>query len=494
MSPLAPRRNPNTNRGFVSVIVLLFLASVVLFILGRSLTMSGSKSLESQEQFDGVAALALAESGREVGLASMTAAFNVDDANFGSSCAGLGSGSAISVGRGSFQFVPSSTPTTPTLCPIRVRGTVNKANRTLESQINFNSEIGIGGYGTAPTMTLKNTYSVPAAAVFNLAWRRQGSTGNTPPGGQAAASACTAPSCGMQWNLESSSGNPSVGSLGTSLGVAANASVPVAQSLDSPRNFTEVGLILGGLSAMPALKGRYSDSKETANTSSQSVTTGTTPSGEPSGGPAGWCSGADTLVFGVSGRGDDNPIAAYSQVVFNASGSPAQPISMTWVSHYPNTDGSSLHTFGDVFSEIWYTYNPYIRLTGASSASTSTTITVDSTTGLQVGTLLKVYSGTGAFPGNTRVSTVIDATRFTVSPAPTTPLSGAVVCGGICALFDNPASSVAKTTFALTRSSSAAQQWAGGFVCFSGVDPTKVRRINHSSLRLQLWHEVISGE
>ncbi len=516
MKHLTPTRRLNTARGFVSVIIMLFLATVVLFILGKSLTMSGSKSLESQEQFDGVAALALAESGREVALATITTAFNQDDTTFGSNCASFASSSPVALGRGSFQFVPSSTPTTTDLCPIRVQGSVNKAKRTVETQINFNSQIGTGGYGTAPTMTLRNPYSVPAAAVFNLAWRRLGSTGHNPPGGQAEASTCTLPSCGEQWNLESSSGIPSVGSLGTALSVAANSSVQVAQTIDSPRNYTEVGLILGGLSATPVLKGSYSDDKETANTANNTITYGTTPSGEPSAGPQ-WCAAADTLVFGVSGRGDDDPSARYVRVLFNTSGAPAQPMPLTYVAHYPNTDGSSPNTFGDVFSEVWWTYNPYIRMTGGSSAGT-TTVTVTSTTGLQPDTYIQVYSGAGAFPAYTRVKQVTSATTFTIDqkipvitatpPAPGTPLaytytelapmvnlSNAVICGGICALFNTPASNAAKTTqFSLERANSATQQWAGGFACFSGVDKTKVRYVSNSSLRLQLWHEVLAGE
>lgn len=293
----------------------------------------------------------------------------------------------------------------------------------------------------------------------------------------------------MQWNLESSSGLPSVGTLGTSLGVAGGTGVPVNQTLSSARNYAEVGLIMGGFATQPVLKGNYSDNKETANTQNQNVTSGTTTSGEAKG----WCNGADTLVFGVSGRGDDNPAAAFTNVVFNSAGSPAQPIAMTWVSHFPNTDGSSPNTFGDVFSEIWYTYNPYARMTNASSSGT--TITVNTTSGLAIGTLLKVYTGTGAFPSYTRVASVVDGTHFTVNQAPSVVLANATICGGICALFDNPSSSAAKTTtFSLTRANAAAQQWAGGFVCYSGVDPSKVRRVTSSSLRLQQWHEVLNGE
>ena len=48
-------------QGVVSVIALLFLVSVVVFILMQSLSHSGSKALESQQYFDSTAALALAE-------------------------------------------------------------------------------------------------------------------------------------------------------------------------------------------------------------------------------------------------------------------------------------------------------------------------------------------------------------------------------------------------------------------------------------------------
>ena len=491
---MKPTSSPTTShalpqRGFVSVLALLFLISVVAFILMKSVNMSGAKGLDSQQYFDGVAALGLAESGKEVAAATLTTDINTDDSAFLTSCAQFTSSPPVSVGQGTFQFVPSPTASSSALCPVRIKGTVRSAQRTLETWINLSFINGTGGYGKQPSMTLQNRYSTPAAAVFNLAWRRQSSTGHPEaPGGQAVASTCTLPSCGMRWNIESSSGLPSVGSLGTTLGVNANSNVVVQQTLDKDRNYAEVGLILGGLSAQPVLKGSYSDNKETANTQNQTVTTGTTSSGEG----AGWCNGADTLVFGVSGRGDDDPTAAFSSVVFNSAGSPAQPVNMTWVSHFPNTDGSSPNTFGDVFSEIWYTYNPYALMNNASSSGS--TVTVTSTTGLQAGTLLQVYSGTGLFQGSTRVLSVPSATQFIVDKAPTVALANATVCGGICALFNNPSSASSKTTFSLTRASAAAQQWAGGFVCFSGVDPNKVRRITSSRLHVQQWHEVVSSE
>lgn len=477
----------HAQRGFVSVLSLLLLVSVVVFILMKSIDMSGSKALEAQHYFDSAAALALAESGKEVAMASITSAVNADDSAFITSCSNFTSSSPITLGQGSFAYIASPTPTSASLCPVRIKGTVRASNRTLEAWMNLSFINGTGGYGTSPTLTLENRYDTPAAAVFNLAWRRLGSTGHSPPGGQSVASTCTLPSCGMQWNLESSSGLPSVGSLGTSVGIGAGESATVEQTLSVERNYAEVGLMLGGLVSQPTIKGRYYDDKQTANTQNQTVTYGTTPNGTNS-----WCTGADTLVFGVSGRGDDDPTAAFSSVVFNSAGTPSQPTALTWVSHFPNTDGSSPDMYGDIFSEIWYTYNPYVLLSGASS--TGTTVTVASTSGLQTGTLLKVDAGTGLLQGTTRVSSVLSPTQFVIDKAPSIALSGATLCGGICALFNGTSADNLKTTFALTRATAAAQQWAGGFVCFSGVDPNKIRRITSSHLHVQQWHEVTSGE
>ena len=71
------------------------------------------------------------------------------------------------------------------------------------------------------------------------------------------------------------------------------------------------------------------------------------------------------------------------------------------------------------------------KYTSAAGATNSTTtITVTSTTGLEIGMLVTVTAGTGAFYAGTTVTNIASATQFTVSRALTTPLSsGAVVRG-----------------------------------------------------------------
>jgi hypothetical protein len=67
---------------------------------------------------------------------------------------------------------------------------------------------------------------------------------------------------------------------------------------------------------------------------------------------------------------------------------------------------------------------PVYTSTGA-AASSGTTITVGSTTGLQVGMVVEVLSGTGSFATGTLVTAIPTSTTFTVSQAPLVALPGA---------------------------------------------------------------------
>lgn len=491
---LAQHRYDEQQGGFVSIVSVFFVIVFVLFILSQALTMLGNKSIDSIQYMDSVRALYIAESGAERAMGMVSLAVASDDSQMDATCSAIHQTTTpIAFGGGSFTYTPLTSPQAPAgSCDIRVMGRFNSASRSIQIRINLSSEIGTAGFGHDIMMRLQNNLNVPGVAVFNLAWRRHGSTGHSTDGGQAAASACPLPTCYTKWSLSSSSGQPSVGSLGTAVAVNAQTGADIIQTLNKDRNFAEVGMIMPGLVGAPVLKGSFYDDKRTANTANNTVTKGDTSSGQATG----WCAAADTLVFGVSGRGDDDVTGAYSSVVFNSNGSPAQPIPLTWIAHFPNTDGSTPGVFGDVFSEIWYTYNPYAMFSGATSQPGDLSrVNVLTPVSLAAGTLLKVYTGTGAFAGNTRVvSSISNATQFQISPSATSALASATVCGGICALFNNPSSSSSSTEFSLTRTSNAAQQWAGGFTCLSGVDPSKVHRIARSSARLVLWHEITSND
>jgi hypothetical protein len=64
----------------------------------------------------------------------------------------------------------------------------------------------------------------------------------------------------------------------------------------------------------------------------------------------------------------------------------------------------------------------YTSTAGAIGSTTS--ITVGSTTNLAIGMTLEVIAGVGAFPAGTTVTTIINATTFIASQAPSTALSG----------------------------------------------------------------------
>lgn len=70
----------------------------------------------------------------------------------------------------------------------------------------------------------------------------------------------------------------------------------------------------------------------------------------------------------------------------------------------------------------------YVSAAGATASGS--TITVGSTTGLRVGMPVAVTSGNGAFSTGTVVSSIINATSFTVSAAPTTALSNSAIVTG----------------------------------------------------------------
>ena len=94
-------------------------------------------------------------------------------------------------------------------------------------------------------MVLKNTYTVPAVALFNLASKRQGTHGNA----SATITTCGV-GCALKWNLESSSGNPSVGGMGTAVNIAASTlSQQVTQFLSLSRDYVEVGALFPSTSA-----------------------------------------------------------------------------------------------------------------------------------------------------------------------------------------------------------------------------------------------------
>ncbi|MCX6246455.1 MAG: SUMF1/EgtB/PvdO family nonheme iron enzyme [Bacteroidetes bacterium] len=95
------------------------------------------------------------------------------------------------------------------------------------------------------------------------------------------------------------------------------------------------------------------------------------------------------------------------------------------------TSGTGVFAAGTVVTQIIdattfkISTSPTIDLSGGAVVTGyGATITVTSTAGLGLGMPVSVTAGTGVFAAGSIVITIIDATHFTVSGAPTTPLSG----------------------------------------------------------------------
>jgi hypothetical protein len=90
-----------------------------------------------------------------------------------------------------------------------------------------------------------------------------------------------------------------------------------------------------------------------------------------------------------------------------------------------NVKGSLIISNGNITGSGSVVYIPTHSYTSAAGATSSTTtITVASTVGLQVGMTVTVSAGVGVFAANTTVTAINTSTTFTVSTAPTTALSG----------------------------------------------------------------------
>ena len=110
-------------------------------------------------------------------------------------------------------------------------------------------------------------------------------------------------------------------------------------------------------------------------------------------------------------------------------------------------------------------------------------------------TILAVYSGTGVL--NTTAKTKVlasptpTATTFSVSAAPSTALNSAQLCGGICALFNDPSSTSSITQFKVTDTSTSYSRWAGGFTCLVGVNNTLIKPVTSTATSSSDWSELI---
>jgi hypothetical protein len=384
--------NRKRQAGIASLVAAMLLVSGVLVVLLLTTGVIRTRAVDTARSSDSNAAFLLAESGLEraqmVISNSVTGAVTTD-----STCTGLLADGPFSIGRGTLSYSqatssPASCGTTTacTGCLLTAKGVVGSTERDLSLEVEYGTQDGVTGRGTVVKMVLKNTFSTDAIALFNLAWRRQGS------GGNASSTLTTCASCTLMWNLNSSSGMHSAGGMGTAVPITANTfSQIVTQTLDYSRDFTEVGGLFPGLSSAPTKQAAYwSDGSEGAGAtyttfSNNGSTSGVVRAGvassslaacsSPSNPPGNngdyqsctsWCYGGDTLIMGVSARSStvaDKTTAAH----FDTSGN---NVGMNFLVHYPNTDGTTANASGEEYAEIYWAYNPAYSST-ADPANTS---------------------------------------------------------------------------------------------------------------------------
>lgn len=402
---------PKRQRGMVTLVVMLFLIATVVFSLSQMLNVSSGNVIDGQRQGDSTAAFFVAESGLEKGHAIVNAAFGPTFNNTSCTSIPTAASSPYSLGRGSVSVSAVSTPATCDnrsvtpceKCTVISSGQVGVSNRTLTQDmllttangVSCNSAVSDCTNVSAPPPTWKlnlyNNYPSPAIAMFSLAAQRQGA--------QTGAS-CTNPACKLQWNINTSNGGSSVGSMGNAVSIASGGSYEIYQTLTTSYNVAEVGALFPGSSPGPSLTGRYvsgnpvpggaaywndNESGNTGGTIAKANSTSgfftndgtwtdpatdsctTTPAPNSKQTCTTWCYGGDTLVFGFAGS-SSSVADELSDVIFDTAG---QNIHMARIAKFPTSGIAG--AANNVYSEIWYLRNPdYLSNATASSGGVVT--------------------------------------------------------------------------------------------------------------------------
>jgi hypothetical protein len=380
--------NRKRQSGIASLVAAMLLVSGVLVVLLLTTDVIRTRAVDTARSSDSNAAFLIAESGLEraqlVISNAVTGAVTSD-----STCSGFLTDGPFSIGRGTLSYTQADsqppncgTTTVCSSCKLTAKGVVGSTERDLSLDVEYGTQDGVTGRGTTVKMALKNTFSTDAIALFNLAWRRQGQ------GGNASSTLTTCATCTLMWNLNSSSGQKSAGGMGTAVPISANTySQIVTQTLDYSRDFTEVGGLFPGVSSAPTrLFAYWSDGTEgagatyqtfannattvtgkvLAGVASSSTSSCVTPTGANGMNPPGnngdyqsqsctsWCYGGDTLIMGLS-AGSTTVANNTTAVQFDTAGSNND---MSFLVHYPNTDGTTANASGAEYAEIWYLYNP----------------------------------------------------------------------------------------------------------------------------------------
>ena len=445
-------------RGAFAFLAILLLLVVVAVAIRMLLGSSQATTYDTSTAGQSVQAYLLGVSGQERAVALLRSAIPNSIGKLDATvCTAIGSGS-YSLDNGSLAFT-ALTPTPPgcvlapnpdtcTGCDVQVTGTVGSASRVLNLSVSYSSTAGVTGFGKTVTERLRTTVA-PSAAVFNLAYRRQMSNLG---GGQATVTTCA--DCNIRWDIESSSGSPSVGGQAVFASLTGLGTYTVTQTLSVARNYAEVGLLFAqGAGAPLGLVGSYAD---------------------------------DNGGIGKMTTGTSNALTA---VTFNCE-DPANPAKCKNPVPLVRVQRQESYV-GDMYSEIWWvpTNLDYTSTAVGNFPVGATTITVASTSELVAGSkpLVAVKSGNGQF----QTGTIIDS--FTLTPPNQIVLNkglkkaisdGDVICGGACAFFDHTTNG--NTSFNIEKTAGTTQ-WAAGFMCLKGVGD--VAPIFQGNAKPVVWYE-----
>lgn len=494
------KKNRLLQKGLASIIGLVFISVAVLFILMQSLSLSGSKSLESQEYYDHVAALALAESGMNMAIAQVTNNYG-SNGNLGTSC-NVASATPQPFGNGSFTILSSTLANS--YCKVRVKGTINASNRTIETWVGLTDVIGTSGFGTTPSLSLKNPYPVGALSIFDLGWRVSTSAGQTVPiSGNSKCDDCTT---NQLWYRYLPGGNDLAGA-GNSTTVAASSNTSYQHTLSDSRTYAMAGLILGGTDSgpVPSVTGSLMYTKNSSSSISGNYSWDKQVAVQKNG-----CADWNTsgLVLGIAGQGiglisgstyDYSGIFQAAMLTLEAvnstnAGTIYPNVTFSPYVHYPNTDGTSPTSWGDIFVDLFYYNGPNItfsNLSGNNQKNTNTISLDNPINGLSAYTY--VTSSTGAIANGTYIQSISpNKKQLTLSQNLTKDFNSGSVCAGTCGLL----AGLSNMTLVMQGSSVALNNdWVAGVVCVKDVFyPNRVKVVTTSSPRVQKWHEVLSGE
>lgn len=353
------RRLPSHQRGAFAIVTVLTLLIVVAAALRFLLAVAESNSSATMSHQQGVKALLAADSGIEAMLAKMrkhgpmscnAASFpggTLDGASYSLLSAATVTDIAVASGCNGKLLARG--------CRGQAQGSIGSSSRTVSVDIAYCSPTnagvaGFGGHTTDIAQTI-NPYQPNSVVFSNLAFRRKDDAG----GPNTSATACRqtgvySGTCREGWSIQSSSGIPAVGGRGVIATTTTVGDYTVIQNLGLDRNFVATGAIFEGNGV--TYLGSYADDKSAQNkgtAGTSNIVAGQVQDGRTLGtsatGSAGWCKGADTLIFGFSAKAE-SASDTLTSVSFGAA-----KAQMTLLERYPSM------TY-DMYSEVWYVHVP----------------------------------------------------------------------------------------------------------------------------------------